>query len=620
MTSLAPCFLGVAPSTASNGRGCPTSIPASAQARPAAIQTGKGSFSPPEEAFTSGFWSLAAGIAAGGGLAARSALAQRRVYGDYGGGKGGGKGDSRGGYGDGGGGYGGGGGGYRGGGGGNNMSAADVQRLTEAKRSREAAGFWAAQRSMVARGVPPRDERFWEQEERELFAKEHVARGINFAKYDAIEVKVQGGQGNEKAVATFQEACDKFNIPEELTANIVKCGYNIPTPVQKHSIPAVLNGSDVMVSAQTGSGKTAAFLVPIITAALNGKARAAQEGPAQPISIVLSPTRELCQQITVEARRLCFRTKMRVASVYGGVDAAPQLRQLAEGAEIVIATPGRLEDFLERGVLNMKEVKFLALDEADRMLDMGFEPAIRSIIEKYGMPDPGTGGKGRQTMMFSATFPREMQDMALDFLDPTYYWIGVGTVGATTSNVEQRFENVGYGDKFAKLQDVLKNVTNEKGETARTIVFANQKAVVDDIAYRLGSSRIRAVCMHGGVSQQQRDRALEDLKSGRVSVLVATDVAARGLDLPGVAHVVNYDLPLNGEDYVHRIGRTGRIGNKGVATSLVQGSESSIGAIVKSLQASKKLDAEISDVPDWLEEMAYGGGGGGGYGGGRGRR
>ncbi|CAE8636181.1 unnamed protein product, partial [Polarella glacialis] len=140
------------------------------------------------------------------------------------------------------------------------------------------------------------------------------------------------------------------------------------------------------------------------------------------------------------------------------------------------------------------------------------------------------------TMMFSATFPREMQDMALDFLDPTYYWIGVGTVGATTSNVEQRFENVGYGDKFAKLQDVLKNVTNEKGETARTIVFANQKAVVDDIAYRLSSSRIRAVCMHGGVSQQQRDRALEDLKSGRVSVLVATDVAARGLDLPGVAH------------------------------------------------------------------------------------
>jgi len=276
-----------------------------------------------------------------------------------------------------------------------------------------------------------------------------------------------------------------------------------------------------MVCAQTGSGKTAAFLTPIIATALRTGKKPLEEGAMRPTSVVLAPTRELCQQISFEARRLCFKTDIRVASIYGGADAMPQLKQLAEGCEIIVCTPGRLEDFLGRGVISMEEVEFLVLDEADRMLDMGFEPQIRSIIEEHNMPMPGAGEEGsRKTMMFSATFPKEMQDMALDFLDPSYMWISVGRVSATSNNVEQRFvdsTNIQENEKFDALLDSLESVKSEDGGPAKTIIFANQKATVEDIAWRLSDQRIRAAQIHGGLSQAVRDRALRDLKSSRVS-------------------------------------------------------------------------------------------------------
>ncbi|CAL1160678.1 unnamed protein product, partial [Cladocopium goreaui] len=449
-------------------------------------------------------------------------------------------------------------------------------------------------------GEMPVSNDHWVAEESRLFKQAHVSAGIDFKKYDDIEVKTHGGSREETPIETFQEACDRFSLPDELTANIDRCNYNVPTPVQKHSIPAVLDGSDVLVTAQTGSGKTAAFLVPIITAALKAGRKPPQEGAVCPTSVVLSPTRELCQQITVEAERLTFRSGARVCAIYGGADAIPQLRKFAGGIEIVVCTPGRLEDFLQRGVMSMEEVKFLALDEADRMLDMGFEPQIREIIENHGMPQ---AGKGRQTMMFSATFPKEIQTLAMDFLDPKYYSISVGRVGSTTSSVEQRFEDLSYGDKFDQLLQTLKQVKGQNGP-AKTIVFANSKGMVDDVTYQLQNSRIRCTSMHGGVSQSQRDRALRDLKTGRAHVLVATDVAARGLDLPGIDHVINYDLPLNGEDYVHRVGRTGRIGNKGVATSFVTRVEPALQDIVRSLRDARKQDKTASEVPGWMQEMA----------------
>eukprot|EP00930_Biecheleria_cincta_P011198 TRINITY_DN1137_c0_g1_i1.p1 TRINITY_DN1137_c0_g1~~TRINITY_DN1137_c0_g1_i1.p1 ORF type:complete len:583 (-),score=121.35 TRINITY_DN1137_c0_g1_i1:148-1851(-) len=484
----------------------------------------------------------------------------------------------------------------------NNLSYTEIQALSAKKQARERSEFDSAQNLYERNGGPPHvTESAWLNEERRLFKAAHVSAGIDFSRYEDIEVETEGGQGTEKGMETFQDACDRFGLHEDLSANINRCGYAVPTPVQKHAIPAVLGGSDVLVTAQTGSGKTAAFLVPIVAAALKAGRRPFARGPAHPTSVVLAPTRELCQQIAVEARRLCFRSPCRVVEIFGGSPSRPQLEGLSKGCEIVVCTPGRLEDFLSRGFVSMESVQFLALDEADRMLDMGFEPSIRSIVENHGMPEPGVGEEGRQTMMFSATFPQEMQDMALDYLHHAYYMIRVGRVGATTSMVEQRFvDATNTWDKQSMLPDILKGVVDEKGEIASTIVFANQKRIVDDIFRYLNQQSIRAVPVHGDHEQRDRNQAIADMKTGRASVLVATDVASRGLDLPGVGHVVNFDLPANEEDYVHRIGRTGRIGNKGVATSLVGNKETALRGIVKNLQQDK----DAPKLPKWLTDLA----------------
>jgi len=509
-----------------------------------------------------------------------------------------------------------------------NSGSLSIQELTAAKRERESRRFFAYQKQLVERGLPipgggkgkgrgrGRSEEHWRREERALFKTAHVSAGIRFDKYDDIPVERKGGTGNEEPVESFQELCEKYQLPEDLVANIERCQYKVPTPVQKHSMAASLSGSDVMVSAQTGSGKTAAFLVPVITAALRAGSKPICEGPVAPSCIVLAPTRELCQQISMEAKRLCFRSACNVVSIYGGADALPQLKELAEGCDIAICTPGRLDDFLGRGVMTMKGIKYLVLDEADRMLDMGFEPQIRTIIQDHGMPPAGSGGNARQTMMFSATFPREMQEMALDYLAPDYLWIGVGRVGSTVASVQQRFTDVNRMSdegKFDKLLDTLNEVKSPDGGSAKTIVFANQKAVVEDLSWQLSDARIRNAQIHGGLSQNQRDRALQALKSGRADVLVATDVAARGLDLPGIDHIINYQLALNVDDYVHRIGRTGRMGNTGVATSFVTSSDPALRDVVKNLQKSIEEEADsASEVPNWLFDMTMRRGRGGG--------
>jgi len=221
------------------------------------------------------------------------------------------------------------------------------------------------------------------------------------------------------------------------------------------------------------------------------------------------------------------------------------------------------------------------------------------------MPSAGDGENTRQTMMFSATFPREMQDLAMDFMARNYLWIGVGRVGAASESVKQRFTDVRVcteEDRFQALLAALNEIKGSDGGNAKTIIFANQKTVVDDLGWQLSDARIRNAQIHGGLSQNQRDRALHALKSGRADVLVATDVAARGLDLPGVDHVINYELPTNVDSYVHRIGRTGRIGNTGVATSFVTSQEPALREIVESLQGNEGADAS-SQLPSWLEDM-----------------
>mmetsp|Transcript_94122 Transcript_94122/g.304523 ORF Transcript_94122/g.304523 Transcript_94122/m.304523 type:complete len:629 (-) Transcript_94122:175-2061(-) len=495
--------------------------------------------------------------------------------------------------------------------------SSDMEALAAVKQGKERELFDQVQERTLRMGPPPFDDLHWSKEERLLFRTQHVAKGLDFGKYENVDVERIGGQGEEEPLESFAAICEKYDLPKALIDNFERCGYDVPTPVQKHAIPAALDGTDVMVSAQTGSGKTAAFLTPIVATAMQAlaKKKVMKQGAVLPTSVVLSPTRELCQQISEECRRLCFRSKIRIACIYGGADAKPQLRDLANGADIVIATPGRLSDFITRGHVSMSNVKYLALDEADRMLDMGFEPQIRQIIEEGEMPLPGTGREGRQTMMFSATFPQEMQDLALDFLDPSYMWIGVGKVGASTSMVEQRFEDVSRTDsngKFQLLVNKLREVTNEDGEVAKTIIFANTKGACDDIASRLRGHKIRAKPIHGGLDQRERNAAIADLKKDRIQVLVATDVASRGLDVPGVDHVVNYELPQSAEDYVHRIGRTGRIGNKGVATAMVWGNEGSLRGIVEAMRDAYEADEASTPVPEWLLECVRGGGSGGG--------
>jgi len=294
----------------------------------------------------------------------------------------------------------------------------------------------------------------------------------------------------------------------------------------------------------------------------------------------------------------------------------PQLQILAEGCDLAICTPGRLEDFLQRGVLSVKDVEYLVLDEADRMLDMGFEPQIRSICSMHGMPPSGNGEGQRQTMMFSATFPKAIQGLAQDFLDPRYLWMAIGRVGSAAESVTQKFKDASTFDedgKFEMLLDLVKDYQKKNGAESKILCFANAKHTVDELAWTLSDKRIRALQIHGGLTQPARDRALNDFRNGRITVLVATDVAARGLDLPGIDHVINYELPKLAEDYVHRIGRTGRIGNMGLATSFVGEYEPALRGIVYNIKEQMKEEGNFGKtrVPKWVVEQAVKQGGGG---------
>jgi ATP-dependent RNA helicase DDX3X len=312
-------------------------------------------------------------------------------------------------------------------------------------------------------------------------------------------------------------------------------------------------------SAQTGSGKTAGFLFPILSASFVEGPRAPppESGPgyarrrAYPTALILAPTRELVSQIHDEARKFAYRSWVRPAVVYGGADITMQLRSIERGCDVLSATPGRLVDLMERGKISLKNVRYLVLDEADRMLDMGFEPQIRRIVQGEDMP----GVHERQTLMFSATFPREIQILAKDFLKD-YIFLSVGRVGSTSENITQRIEYVEDNDKRSVLLDIL----HSEPQGGLTLVFVETKRMADMLSDFLITNNFPATAIHGDRSQRERESALATFRSGRTPIMVATAVAARGLDIPNVTHVINYDLPSDIDDYVHRIGRTGRAG------------------------------------------------------------
>ncbi|KAF8467647.1 P-loop containing nucleoside triphosphate hydrolase protein [Kalaharituber pfeilii] len=453
--------------------------------------------------------------------------------------------------------------------------------------------------------------------ERELFGTANdptkQTTGINFEKYDDIPVEASGTNVPEAVTAFTSPPLD----PHLLT-NIELAHYKSPTPVQKYSIPIVANGRDLMACAQTGSGKTGGFLFPILSQAfkqgpsplpLSAQNQGFSRRKAYPTSLILAPTRELVSQIYDEARKFAYRSWVKPCVVYGGADISLQLRQIERGCDLLVATPGRLVDLIERGKISLANIKYLILDEADRMLDMGFEPQIRRIVEGEDMP----GVHDRQTLMFSATFPRDIQMLARDFLKD-YIFLSVGRVGSTSENITQKVEYVEDQDKRSVLLDIL-----QVHQGGLTLIFVETKRMADSLSDFLLNQNFPATSIHGDRTQRERERALEMFRSGRCPILVATAVAARGLDIPNVTHVVNYDLPTDIDDYVHRIGRTGRAGNVGLSTAFFN--RGNRGVVRDLIELLKEANQE---VPAFLETIAresggMGGGRGGRSGGSRGR-
>ncbi|KAJ7520745.1 hypothetical protein O6H91_19G020900 [Diphasiastrum complanatum] len=426
--------------------------------------------------------------------------------------------------------------------------------------------------------------------------------GINFDAYEDIPVETSG-ENVPPPVSTFAE----IDLGQILNENIRRCKYVKPTPVQRHAIPISLSGRDLMACAQTGSGKTAAFCFPIIAGIMRSSPPGRPRGgrKAFPLALILSPTRELSSQIHDEAKKFSFQTGIRVVVTYGGAPVHNQLRDLERGVEILVATPGRLVDLLERGRISLSAIRYLALDEADRMLDMGFEPQMRKIVEQMDMPPAGQ----RQTMLFSATFPREIQRLASDFLG-NYIFLAVGRVGSSTDLIAQKIEYVLDADKRSMLMDLIhaQKALGTSNQHQLTLVFVETKRGADALEDWLSRMGFPATSIHGDRTQSEREQALRSFRSGQTPILVATDVAARGLDIPHVAHVVNFDLPNDIDDYVHRIGRTGRAGNTGLATALFNEKDLSLARPLAEL-----MQEAHQEVPGWLMNFAsranFGGGG-----------
>ncbi|XP_035793304.1 ATP-dependent RNA helicase dbp2-like [Anopheles albimanus] len=344
-------------------------------------------------------------------------------------------------------------------------------------------------------------------------------------------------------------------LPGYIMEELKRQGFSKPTAIQAQGMPIALSGRDMVGIAQTGSGKTLAYVVPSLVHIQHQASIRRGDGP---IALILAPTRELAQQIQQVATDFGSRVSANNTCVFGGAPKGPQIRDLERGAEIVIATPGRLIDFLERGITNLKRCTYLVLDEADRMLDMGFEPQIRKIMGQI-RPD-------RQVLMWSATWPKEVRQLAEEFL-ADYIQINIGSLNLSANhNILQIVDVCEDYEKDQKLMKLLTEISAEPD--TKTIIFVETKRRVDDITRIVNRNGWRAVAIHGDKSQQERDYVLSAFRNGRQGILVATDVAARGLDVEDVKFVINYDYPSNSEDYVHRIGRTGRSNNTGTAYTL----------------------------------------------------
>ncbi|QRE76416.1 DEAD/DEAH box helicase [Methylobacterium aquaticum] len=380
----------------------------------------------------------------------------------------------------------------------------------------------------------------------------------------------------------------ELGLSEKVQQAVEAAGYTTPTPIQAQAIPHVLARRDVLGVAQTGTGKTAAFTLPMLTMLEQGRARA-----RMPRTLVLEPTRELAAQVVENFERYGTNHKLNVALLIGGVSFADQDLKITRGVDVLIATPGRLLDHFERGKLLLNGVELLVIDEADRMLDMGFIPDIERIVKMV----PFT----RQTLFFSATMPPEIQRLADDFLHNPVR-VEVARPASTASTITQRL--VATGAEGHQKRKTLRKLIRAADELNNGIIFCNRKRDVAQLQKSLSNHGFNVAALHGDMDQRARMAALDAFRSGEVPLLVASDVAARGLDIPAVSHVFNFDVPHHAEDYVHRIGRTGRAGRAGAAFTLIgRGDEKSLAAIETLIgQPIPWAEGDLASLPD--EEAA----------------
>lgn len=417
------------------------------------------------------------------------------------------------------------------------------------------------------------------------------------------EITVQRGDNVPAPIINFDEG----GFPEYVMKEIKSQGFSKPTAIQSQGWPIALSGYDLVGIAMTGSGKTLSYLLPAVIHINNQPFLEKGDGP---IALILAPTRELATQIQTVASDFGKNSKITSTAVYGGAPKGPQIRDLENGSEMVIATPGRLLDLLEAGKTNLRRCTYLALDEADRMLDMGFEPQIRKIIDQI-RPD-------RQVLMWSATWPKEVQRLAEDFLKE-YIHINIGAQGLTANhNILQIVDVCEEYEKEEKLARLLEEIGCDT--TSKILVFVETKRKADELTRLMRRDGYPAMCIHGDKEQKEREWVLGEFRGGATSILVATDVAARGLDVDDVKFVINYDYPGNSEDYIHRIGRTGRKGRTGTAYTLFTARN---GAKAKDLvevltEAKQVVNPKLNELSliGGFHGRSYGGRGG--RGGGRG--
>ena len=367
---------------------------------------------------------------------------------------------------------------------------------------------------------------------------------------------------------------DTLGLAPALNEALSRAGFTKPTPIQNQAIPLALEGHDILGLAQTGTGKTLAFGLPLIEHLLAAPSRPA---PKTAKALILAPTRELVNQIAESLRVLTGKTKLHVATVVGGQSIGAQIKTLSRGTDILVATPGRLIDLMDRRAVDLRTVKHLVLDEADQMLDLGFIHALRKIAPRLGTP--------RQTMLFSATMPKQIEELSRSYLtDPKR--VQVAPPGKIADKITQSVHFLEKSEKPAKLRGILSGDLD-----ATTLVFARTKHGAEKLSKSLIADGYNAASIHGNKTQGQRDRAIKAFRDGRVTVLVATDVASRGIDIKGVTYVINYDLPEVPDSYVHRIGRTARAGREGEAIAFCSPEEA---GLLRQIQRLMKFDIPVA--------------------------